>query len=311
MKAATRSGLLLFVLLGATWGSSYSFIKVCLRGLSPGQLVLARLVLGAAVLLAVLAARRTALPAGAGVWAHIIVAAALGLVAPFLLLAWGERYTSAAMAGVLIAAFPLMTLAATALLLPAERAGWRQTAGIVGGFAGVMLVMSPWHTGTGSLRGQLAVLGAAACYAAQIVYVRRFLSHRAIAALPMTAASLLAAAVLQAAVTLLTPWHAPSLGPQVEVSILGLGVLGTGLAYVLYFRLINELGATTASAVNYLEAVVALLVSTVVLGDRITWNMVAGIAVVLASLAMAEERFARVLSRRTAAEPVSEPVSPR
>jgi drug/metabolite transporter (DMT)-like permease len=287
----SRTNVVLFLLLALIWGSSYIFIKVAGEGLTPAQLVLARVVLGALVLYAVLRSTGARLPRVPAVWGHIAITAVLGMVAPFLLLAWGEQRTSAAMAGVLIAATPLLTLAAATVALPTERATWRKGAGFVGGFIGVLVVISPWGAQElGSLPGQLAVLGAAACYAAQTVYVRKMLSQRGIPPLVSSTTQVIMASVLQAVVTPFFPWHTPELRWQVVLSVLLLGAIGTGVAYLVYFRLITDMGAANAAAVNYLVPVTAVLISLVTLNETITWNMIAGTLIVLASLALAENR---------------------
>lgn len=284
-----------FLLLGLIWGGSYTFIKVSLDGLTPSQLVLARLLLGLTFLLAFVAVRRVKLPPLGVTWGHIAVTSILGMVAPFLLLAWAETRTSAAMAGVIIAALPLVTLAAATAMLPAERATWRKTAGLLLGFAGVVLVISPWGSDPGSLLGQLAVLGAALCYAGQTVYLRKYLSMRGYSALALAASQLVLATVLQSVVTPFMPWRTPSLDSwSVALSIVILGVVCTGVAYVLYFRLIADLGATTASAVNYLVPVAAVVISTTTLGEPVTWNMLVGVVTVLVGLAIAENRLKQI-----------------
>jgi drug/metabolite transporter (DMT)-like permease len=286
-----RTSLLQFLLLGFIWGASYTFIKASLDGLTPAQLVLARIVLGLVVLLAFLALRRIRLPKPGPVWGHVAVAAVFGMVAPFLLLAFGEQHTSAAMAGVLIAALPLVTLAAATTFLPTERATSRKLIGFLAGFGGVVLIMAPWQSDGGTLTGQLAVLGAACSYAAQTVYIRKFIVPYKLAPVALAASQLVMATILQAAVTPTMAWETPNLTWQVVTSIVVLGVFGTGLAYVLYFRLITDLGATTASAVNYLVPVVGMVVSTSLLGESLTWNMIVGVVVVMVGLAVAENRF--------------------
>ncbi|CAM3304776.1 DMT family transporter [Kibdelosporangium persicum] len=288
--------MVLFLLLGLIWGGSHTFITISLTGLTPSQLVLARLVLGAVVLLAIVRLRGIRLPAFGRVWGHIAMAAVLGLVAPFLLLAWGQQHTSAGMAGVLIGAMPLITLAFATTTLPGERATWRKTTGLLIGFAGVVLVVSPWGSAPGSLGGQLAVLGAAACYAAQAVYVCKVLSGLDIVPLALAAAQVLAAAALQAAVTPVFEWREPTFTWPVLVSILLLGAVATGAGYVLYFRLIRDFGATTASAVNYLVPVAAVVIGVITLSESITWSMAAGAVIVLLGLAVAENRLGAVPS---------------
>ncbi|MGM9488555.1 DMT family transporter [Ideonella sp. YS5] len=280
-----------FLSLGAIWGASYTLIKLSLAGLTPSQLVLGRLLLGALLLLVVARARTLRLPAFGPVWGHFVVSSALGMVAPFLLLAWGEQHTSAAMAGTIIAALPLVTMAFVSIILPTETINSRKLAGMVIGFAGTVLVISPWRADSGQLGAQLAVLAAATCYAAQTVYVRKFLSPLGLPPLVLAASQLLVALFEQLLITPFMPWQTPVWTPSVIVSTVVLGFLGTGIGYVLYFRLISELGATTASAVNYLVPVAALVISSVGLHDETTWNMWLGVGLVLVGLGVAEKRF--------------------
>jgi drug/metabolite transporter (DMT)-like permease len=180
-----------------------------------------------------------------------------------------------------------------AFALADERATARKLTGLLVGFAGLVVVIGPWHAGPGSLGGELACFGAAVSYALGFVYVRRFLSPRHLAPMSLAAGQLSAAVLLQAAVSPFLQWGAVSLTPRVTVSIVLLGVLSTGLAYVLYFRLIGEVGATTASAVNYVVPIAAVVVGAVALGERITPNVVLGGLIVLAGMAYAENRLRR------------------
>ena len=280
-----------FLLLAALWGSSFSLIKVSLEGLTPGQLVLTRLVLGAAVLVVLAAVRGVRLPRELTTWRHVLVAALLGNVAPFLLLSYGERSTGAGIAGVLIGATPLITLGLAAAAIPGEAATRRKVVGLGVGFVGVVLVVGPWQGTAGSLGGRLACLGAAVSYACGFVYVRKFLSPKGIAPLALAASQLLAAGTLQLLVTPLLTWHQPEVSLRVGVSVGVLGLLGTGLAYVLYFRLIGDVGATTASTVNYVVPVFAVAIGAALLGEPVTWLLVAGGLVVLAGVSYAENRI--------------------
>ncbi|MDX8051011.1 DMT family transporter [Lentzea sp. BCCO 10_0798] len=280
-----------FLLLALLWGSSFTFIKVSLEGLTPGQLVLSRLILGAAVLLSIAAIRKVALPRSVQVWGHIAAAGLFGNVIPFLLLSYGEKSTGAGIAGVLIGATPLLTLALATAALPTERATSRKAVGLALGFVGVVLLIGPWHESLGSLSGRLACFGAAVSYAIGFVYVRKYLSPLGLAPLSLAASQLVSAAVLQAVVTPFLAWRTPDFTGSVTLSIVLLGLFSTGLAYVLYFRLIGDVGATTASAVNYVVPVFAVLVSVLFLGEHVTWNLLAGGLVVLVGVAYAENRM--------------------
>ncbi|SEQ94337.1 Permease of the drug/metabolite transporter (DMT) superfamily [Lentzea xinjiangensis] len=289
-----KASVVRFMVLALLWGSSFTFIKVSLEGLTPGQLVLSRLVLGAAVLLTIAALRKVALPRSVQVWGHIAAAGLFGNVIPFLLLSYGEKTTGAGIAGVLIGATPLLTLALATAALPTERATSRKAVGLALGFIGVVLLIGPWHESLGSLSGRLACFGAAVSYAIGFVYVRKFLSPLGLAPLSLAASQLVSAAVLQAVVTPFLGWRTPDLTGPVTLSIVLLGLFSTGLAYVLYFRLIGDVGATTASAVNYVVPVFAVLVSVLFLGEPVTWNLLAGGLVVLVGVAYAENRMGQL-----------------
>ncbi len=304
MSTMSRTNLMQFLLLGLIWGTSYTFIKAALDGLTPSQLVLARLGLGLVFLIAILVMWSIGLPKVGKVWVHLLVASALGMVIPFLLLGYGEQRTSAAMAGMLIAVLPLATLAAVTVFLPSEKVSRRKLVGFLVGFVGVALIVAPWQGDPGELTGQLAVIGAAFSYAAQTVYIRKFLVPHGLSPVAQAAGQVIMALVLSTAMLPAFGWEAPTFSWPVVVSILLLGVFGTGAAYVLYFRLITDLGAATASSVNYLVPVVGAVASTTLLGDSLTWNMVTGVLAVMAGLAVAEGR----IRRRTPVAPV--PVAP-
>ena len=290
-EVMTNATIARFLLLAILWGGSFTLIKVSLEGLTPAQLVLARLILGAAVLLLVAAIRHVALPRGVQVWGHLAAAALFGNVLPFLLLSYGERSAGAGIAGVLIGATPLLTLTIAYAALAAERATARKLIGLLVGFAGIVLVVAPWRDAGGSLGGEIACFGAAVSYAISFVYVRKFLSPRGLAPLALAAGQLFVAVVLQGLVSPLLAWGTPHATGRVVLSIVLLGVLSTGLAYVLYFRLIGDVGATTASAVNYVVPIAAVLVAAAFLGEAVTWNIVAGGVTVLLGMAYAESRL--------------------
>ncbi|MCA2214280.1 DMT family transporter [Jidongwangia harbinensis] len=289
----TNATVIRFLALALLWGGSFTLIKVSLEGLSPAQLVLARLALGALVLAVIAAVRQVGLPRGGTVWGHLTGAALFGQVLPFLLLSYGERSAGAGVAGVLIGATPLLTLTIAYAALSAERATARKVVGLLIGFAGIVVVLAPWREAPGSLGGEIACFGAAVSYAISFVYVRRFLSPRGLAPLSLAAGQLLVAVVLQALASPLLEWGTVRLTSRVLVSIVLLGVLSTGLAYVLYFRLIGDIGATSASAVNYVVPVAAVGVGVLFLSEPVTWNLLVGGLIVLAGMAYAEKRLTR------------------
>jgi drug/metabolite transporter (DMT)-like permease len=271
------------------WGSGFLFVKLALRGLSPSQVVLGQLALGALVLLITLAIRRQSLPHASREWVYLAGMAALANIAPYLLFSWSEQRISSGLAGALSGTTPLLTL----LLARAFGVGRLTPPRVLGlalGLAGVVLLAAPWHESSQavSLVGMLAALGAAACFAGSYVYARRLLTNRATEPLVLSAAQLTVGAVLLGAVV---PWidHDPiTLNRTVVLSVVALGVLSTGIAYVLNYRLIQDEGPTAASMTNYLTPVVAVLLGIAFVDERLTWNLIVGTAMILVGLWIAE-----------------------
>jgi drug/metabolite transporter (DMT)-like permease len=177
----------------AIWGSSFALIKIALNDISPSQLVLGRLILGAAVLAAFALMTKVSLKMCGRAWTHVAISAVFANVAPYLLLSYGEQHASAGVAGVLIGGTPLVTLLIATLTLREERANRRSVAGFVIGFIGVVLVLSPWAAGNNSVVGSVACFGAAVSYAVGYVYVRKFLSPLRIKPVTLATNQLIAA----------------------------------------------------------------------------------------------------------------------
>lgn len=295
--ALTRLGV-----LAAIWGFSFLLIKVGLEGLSATQVVSARLLAGAAVLAAVVAVRRVALPRSPVLWGHLAVLGLLANVVPFFLFAWGEANGApSGLAGVYNATTPLFTLVVAMAVLPEERPTPARAGGLALGFLGVLVVLAPWRGLAGAgLAGQLACLGAAACYGVAFVYTRRFVSPSGYGPLPLAAGQLGAAALTMLALAPFIATGPVQLSGRVVGAMLVLGALGTGVAYLVYYRLIADVGPTTASTVTYLVPIVAVALGVAVRGEPIGWNDFAGAAVVIAGVAAAEGRL-RLPRHRTPA----------
>jgi drug/metabolite transporter (DMT)-like permease len=264
------------LLLAFIWGWSFLFIKVAVAGLTPSTVAWTRIALGAAVLYVILRQRHIPLPRDGTVAGHLAVVALAGNVVPWTLLAWAQQYITSALAAVLNAATPLFTAILAALAL-SERLRPVQIAGLMTGIAGVIMAAglgaSDLHGS--SLPGALGVVGVTACYGIAWVYMRRHL----LGLQPMVAAAgqLTLGAVMLAPLALATTIvDGISLTPSRAGAILMLGVFGTGIAYVLTYAIVAELGATKASLVTYLVPVVAVVVGVAVLGEPFEWRLVLG-----------------------------------
>jgi drug/metabolite transporter (DMT)-like permease len=289
--------LIQYVLLALTWGSSFFFVSVGLQGLSPSQVVLARLTTGAIALVLACLVTRERLPRDPAVWLHLLIVGVLLCVLPFLLFAWAQQYVPSSVASILNATTPLMTMLVALVALPSERPNATRAAGLAVGFLGVLLVLAPWQdfAGSGAPIGQLACLGATASYGVAFVYLRRFVSPRGLAAVPVATVQVALASVVMLILTPFTAVEPFTLSPGIVWAMLALGVVGTGLAYVWNANIVREWGATPASTVTYLTPVVGVLLGTLGLGENLTWYQPLGAVVVIIGILLSQERLMPVV----------------
>lgn len=295
-------------LLALLWGSNFLWIKVALDGLSPVQITFARLATGALVLVGLVRARGERLPRDRSTLGHLAGAALFGNAAPYLLFAVGEQTVDSALAGILSATTPLWTVLIALAVRQEPRLGPAKGLGIALGFAGTLLIFQPWADGaSGSLGGQLACLGAAACYGISYVYMARYLTSRGLAPLVLAAGQLVASTLWLTPALVVTAGDPVDITPAILGAMFALGPLGSGLAYVLNYSIVTRDGATAASVVTYLLPIVAIALGAAVLDERIGLAAGVGTVVVLASVALARLPSRHSGSRRenTTAEPAS------
>jgi drug/metabolite transporter (DMT)-like permease len=300
-RAALKGWLPGYLALAAIWGSSFLFIKVGISELHPLYVTLGRVASGALTLLVILAFLRHRLPRDPRVWGHLAVVAAIGVAVPFTLFGYGEQRISSVLAGIWNATTPLVALPMAVLAFRTEKMTARRAVGLGLGFVGVLVILGVWQGvgGTG-LTGQLMCFGAALCYGFAIPYQRRFLARRPESGLALSAGQLMLATAMLAVVAPLVagPPTAPTaLSADVIASVLALGALGTGIAFVLNFRVIRLAGATTSASVTYLIPIFATLIGVAVLGEDLAWYQPAGAAIVLLGVAVSQGAGRR--TRRT------------
>ncbi len=286
MTASARTWLPSYLLLALIWGGSFYFMKLGLLSLTPSGIAMSRLALGLVTLLIVSAITRTPL-APRSTWLRIFFAALLMTSVPWFLFAYAEQYISSALAGIINGAVPLMTLVAILLVFPEERPTRERMVGLGVGFAGVIVVMGIWQgLGSGTWLGIAACTLAIAGYGYSFPWVRRHLTGGSAATglAPLgLATGLMAMGTLQTIpMVLVGGYSVAPIGWSTVLGILALGCLGSGLAYVLNFRVLRYSDATTASTVTYLTPLVAVLAGAVLLDEHISWNQpVGGLLIVL------------------------------
>jgi drug/metabolite transporter (DMT)-like permease len=217
-------------------------------------------------------------------------------IAPYFFFGWGIERVASGLAGVLNATTPLFTVV-FALTTRAERPSAVRVAGLLLGFVGVVILAAPWRTAalSGSLSGVGACVLGSACYAASYVYARRFLTGHGFSALVLSTGQMAAGAALLVLAAPIVAGSPVTLTPTVITSVLVLGVLGTGVAYVLNYRLIADEGAVAASTVTYLLPVVAVVLGALILNEPLTWHLLAGGVIVLVGVAVSEGRLRKTV----------------
>ncbi|HTI24180.1 MAG TPA: EamA family transporter [Kutzneria sp.] len=292
----TPASLFRLLSLALIWGSSFLWIKLGLDALSPGQMVFARVALGALVLGAIALIRRTALPRGGRMWAHLVIYVFFANVLPFTLFAIGEQTVDSGLTGVINSTTPLWAVPCTLLFGGVRRISLNTILGLVVGFAGVLLIFSPWQATGINLGGAAICLVAAASYGVGVVYAGRFLANKGVAPGGLAAAQMLAATVMAALVLPfdgLQPirWDVPAL-----LAVVVLGVFGTGFAFLIQHAQIAKEGPTAASMVAYLLPVVSVLLGVVFLHEALTVREGLGMVIVLVGVGLTKRKATVVTS---------------
>ncbi|MFI9568072.1 DMT family transporter [Streptomyces rishiriensis] len=283
-----KSGALLRLSgLSLLWGSVFLWIKISGYGFSPVEMVFVRLVLGAAVLMAIGLSRGQRPPRDRRLLGHMAVAALLGNAVPWLLFAQGEVTGSSNVAGIISGTGPVWTLGAAVLLGSEKRLGAARILGMAVGLLGVVLVAAPWSPGTHASTSSVIcfVLGAVS-FGSSFAYVGRFLAGRGIPVFMLAGGQLTIAAVLTlVAVPFIglepVEWRTDSV-----IALIILGVVCTGFAVLLNTVIITKDGPAAAATVIYLMTVVSVVLGAVFLDEPLGWSVLLGTAAVLVAIAL-------------------------
>jgi len=286
---------LVFLALGFMWGSSYLFIKIGVETLTPFTLIALRLGIGLIVLATVVALAREPLPRDLRTYGHLVVMSVISIALPFYLITTAEQSTDSALAAIINGSVPLYTIVIAALVLHDEPITVNRLIGLVVGFVGVVVLVSRELGAAGlgdGLYGELALVGSSVSYAAGAVYARRNVRglRPMIPALFQVAFAFLLTSVL--AIALERPL-ATVVGPDTVLAVVWLGVLGSGVAYLAFFRLLARWGATRTTLVAYLLPVVGIALGVLVLNEQIDARILIGTALIIGGVALVNSRYGR------------------
>ncbi|MFQ3567476.1 MAG: EamA family transporter [Aggregatilineales bacterium] len=298
---------LAFWAVGLIWGSSFLLIRVSLGQLSPYQVVFIRTSIAAVCLNVTLLALGKRLPRTMAGWRLLLILGLFNTTLPFVLISWGQKTVDSGMASVLNATAPLFTMVAAHVAFADERITLKKIAGLVLGFLGVVLLASrSWVDGQfvpGNLLGQLAIVTAALCYGVFSTYSRGVVKTR-LAPLVVSTGALTVASISSGLVILVVPLlggqaSAPLADLRFEVlaAIIVLGLFNTYVTYLMFYWVIDQLGAARASMVTYVTPAVGLTLGALVLGEVIDWRLLAGALLILAGIAVVNLRWRQLAGR--------------
>ena len=286
---------ILLLTLSLVWGGSYFFVGVAVDDLPPLTIVLCRVGLASIALLIFLACSGQSMPTDRRVWAAFFIMGLLNNAIPFSLIVWGQTHVSAGQASILNATTPIFTVIAAHVFTRDEKMKWRHLAGIALGFAGVVVLMGAAFLDafTNSFLAQTALLGAAVFYALSAVFGRRFrqlgVAPMQIATGQVTAAALL---LLPLVVLIDQPLQLAPPGLPSILAVLGLALISTAFAYVLYFRILASAGATNLSLVTMLVPPTAICLGILFLDEVLARHHLVGLVLIISGLLVIDGRLA-------------------
>jgi drug/metabolite transporter (DMT)-like permease len=294
--SASQRWLPFYLILALIWGCSFLFIEVGLESFTPAGVAFTRIAFGALVLTIIsLVTRTPILPRWS--WKYVFVASMLWASIPWMLFSFAQQYVTSALAGIINGTTPLMTLVAIMIAFREEKPTRQRIVGLLIGFVGMVIVVGVWNLvqseESSSLLGIGALLLAVCCYGTAFPFARRYLSgtrdHAAPNPIALATGLMVGGLIVTGPVVAVTGLTRDgSVSGQSFWSLVALGALGSGIAYVLNFIVVQRSDATTASTVTYLTPLVAIIVGALVLGERITWNEPLGGVLVVVGAAIAQ-----------------------
>lgn len=291
---------IVFILLGLIWSTSFLWIKIGVREVGPMALVAFRMTFGALTAAGIAAYQRVKWPHDRKTWGVFAILGPTSLAIPIVLISWGERTIDSAVASILNATVPLFTIVFAHFWLNDDKMTLQKVFGLLAGFAGVVVLLSKDLNAntTGSSLGQAAVILAAVFYAGSAVFARKTTKH--VAGLARGAAPLITATIFMwmVAPAAEKPFQIPAL-PLTWIAALWLGILGSGLAMIMFHYLIHEVGPTRASLVTYLFPVGWVAFGVIFLNEPLSWQLLAGAVLIIAGLAVVNWKSKKKASTET------------
>jgi len=289
-------GLLLF--LSLIWGGSFFFVEVAVKEIIPLTVVLGRVGLASLFLLLFLHIKGLKMPGISKIWGSFLIMGILNNIIPFSLIVWGQTHIQSSLASILNATTPIFTVIMAHLLTKDEKLTFNRGLGVFIGWVGVAVLI-----GVNALEvldvhviGQIAVLGAALSYACAAIFGRRFKGINS---------TIVATGMLIGSTIMMIPmvffFESPlNLTPSFITwgAMIGLSLISTSIAYIVYFRLLASAGATNLLLVTFLIPVSAIFLGVIVLGEQLKWNDFGGMSLIFMGLIAIDGRVLKLLKKK-------------
>lgn len=292
MQARKNTWLATYILLGILWGSSFLFIHEGLTILTPIGVVFWRLLSGAIVLAVIVRVRGIKITRNPRHWLLIGFGGLFMNSIPFTLFAYGQQHVTSILASIINATTPIMTLLALLTLFRSEKLSPHVIWGLLVGASGVMVVLAVWQGfGENDPIAILCLLGAPVCYGIGGPFIVRYVSPLKLPNEQVAFVQMTIAAIAVTPFYLSGPLMTAPLTWAPVASVLALGAIGSGFAYVLFYRVINQAGSAIANSVTYITPLVAVLLGVLLLGEPVYWYEPVGAVVVVLGALISQGRL--------------------
>lgn len=286
-----------FIVLGIIWSSSFMWIKIALEEIGPTTLVAFRVLFGFLFCAAIIFIQRTNWPAKFNEWWPLLFLGLINQAIPFFLISWGQQAIDSSVAAILDATVPLFTIVIAHFFLDDDKMTVFKVTGLLIGFIGIVILLSEdVGESASSVMGQAAVVLASMFYAISGIFIRRKTQN--------TPGYIRSGIPLLSATFIMWPFafitESPIQFPQsgiTWISLLFLGIVGSGFAFVLAYYLIHEIGPTKLSLVTYIFPLGGVILGVVFLNEQMTWQILLGGTLIVTSLAVSNWRTTKSFAK--------------
>lgn len=301
MTGAGKPWVAMYTVAGLIWGGSFLFVEYALTALTPIGVAFWRTTFGAIAMLVAILIYRSKLPTGFDAWKKLTIAGMLMSSVPFTLFAYAQTYVSSALASIINAVTPMATVIVMLIAFRSEKLKPHVIVGLVVGLIGVLIVLGVWQGfGDNEPLAIVALLLAVTCYGVGTPYVRNY-----VAPLKLSTEVSVFGQIGTAALTLLPIYifsgqyftSIPSL--QAILSVVAIGALGSGIAYLLFYRVLDVVGSAIASSVTYITPIIAVLLGVLILNEQLHWYEPVGGVIVILGAAISQGSILQLFKRQS------------